>query len=314
MAGASAITIGAFDGVHLGHQALIRAARSAVGDGGKVLVLAFEPHPLRLIRPRDVPGRLSCFPQRQRWLMEAGADDVIALEPTTELLSRSPRDFLDWLCTGHTPGVIVEGADFRFGRNRAGSVETLQQHERIYGYQTVVVGDVEAALGDQSVVRVASSLIRWLVGHGRVRDAALLLGRPYELECDVVHGDGRGGSALGVATANLDHGKYLLPADGIYTGTATDPDGVAYPAAVSVGTKPTFGKHPRVCEAHLVDFGGRVDEYGWKIKLQIHDWMRDQIAFENAELLIEQIHRDIARVKREAGASARGPGVGVAGT
>ncbi|MHC4767165.1 MAG: bifunctional riboflavin kinase/FMN adenylyltransferase [Planctomycetota bacterium] len=314
MAGASAISIGAFDGVHLGHQALIRAARSAVGDGGRVLVLAFEPHPLRLIRPREVPGRLSGFPQRRRWLMETGADDVVALEPTTELLSRSPRDFLDWLCTEHAPGLIVEGADFRFGRGRAGSVETLQQHERIYGYRTVVVGDVETALGDHSRVRVASSLIRWLVGHGRVRDAALLLGRPYELECEVVHGDGRGGSALGVATANLDHGKYLLPADGIYTGTATDPNGVVYPAAVSVGTKPTFGKHPRVCEAHLVDFDGRAHEYGWKIKLEIHDWLRDQIAFDNAELLIEQIHRDIARVKREAGASARRPGVGVAGT
>jgi FAD synthase len=81
-----------------------------------------------------------------------------------------------------------------------------------------------------------------------------------------------------------------------------------------VGTKPTFGKHPRVCEAHLVDFDGRADEYGWKIKLEIHDWLRDQIAFENAELLIEQIHRDIARVKREAGASACRPGMGVAGT
>ena len=191
MAGAGAITIGAFDGVHLGHQALIRAARSAVGDGGRVLVLAFEPHPLRMIRPREVPGRLSSFPQRRRWLMEAGADDVVALEPTTEFLSRSPRDFLDWLCAEHAPGVIVEGADFRFGRDRAGSVETLRQHERIYGYRTVVVGDVEAALGDHSLVRVASSLIRWLVGHGRVRDAALLLGRPYELECEVVHGDGR---------------------------------------------------------------------------------------------------------------------------
>ncbi len=314
MAGAGAITIGAFDGVHLGHQALIRAARSAAGDGGRVLVLAFEPHPLRMIRPREVPGRLSSFPQRRRWLMEAGADDVVALEPTPEFLSRSPRDFLEWLCAEHAPGVIVEGADFRFGRDRAGSVETLRQHERIYGYRTVVVDDVEAALGDHSLVRVASSLIRWLVGHGRVRDAALLLGRPYELECEVVHGDGRGGSALGVATANLDHGRYLLPADGIYTGTATDPDGVACPAAISVGTKPTFGKHPRVCEAHLVDFDGRADEYGWKIKLEIHDWLRDQIAFENADLLVEQIHRDIARVRRETGASARKPPVRVAGT
>ncbi|MHC4082712.1 MAG: riboflavin kinase [Planctomycetota bacterium] len=314
MAGAGAITIGAFDGVHLGHVALVQAARAAVGEGGRVLALAFEPHPLRVIRPREVPALLSNFAQRRRWMMEAGADETAALEPTTELLSRSPRDFLDRLCAEYAPEVIVEGADFRFGRDRAGSVETLQQHERTYGYRTVVVDDVTVALGDHSLVRVASSLIRWLVGHGRVRDAAMLLGRPYELECEVVHGDGRGGSALGVATANLDHGSYLLPADGIYTGTARDVDGRTFPAAVSVGTKPTFGDHPRVCEAHLIDFDGRAGDYGWTIRLQIHDWLRDQIAYENAELLIEQIHRDIARVKREAGAATPKPGVGVAGT
>jgi riboflavin kinase/FMN adenylyltransferase len=314
MENASAISIGAFDGVHLGHAALVRRARSAVGDGGSVTVLAFEPHPLRVIRPRDVPARLSCFQQRRRWLMEAGADDVVALEPTTELLSLSPRSFLDWVSSDYAPDVIVEGPDFRFGRDRAGSVETLRLHERTHGYRAVVVDDVEAALCDRTLVRVASSLIRWLVRRGRVRDAANLLGRPYELECKVVQGDGRGGSALGVATANLDHGRYLLPADGIYAGAATDPDGVAYPAAISVGTKPTFGEHPRVCEAHLVDFKGRPGEYGWTVKLEIHDWLRDQIAYESAELLVEQIHRDIARVKKESGAGARRPGVGVVGS
>jgi riboflavin kinase/FMN adenylyltransferase len=310
---ATAITIGAFDGVHLGHAALIRAARSAVGDGGRVLVLAFEPHPLRLIRPRQAPAQLSNFGQRRNWLMEAGADDVVALEPTTELLSRSPRAFLEGVCSEHAPDAIVEGPDFRFGRDRGGSVDTLRQHERMYGYRTVVVDDVMAALGDQSVVRVASSLIRWLLRHGRVSDAGKLLGRPYELECAVVPGDGRGGSVLGVATANLDHGTYLLPADGIYAGTGTDPDGVTAPAAVSVGTKPTFGEHPRVCEAHLVNFAGRAGEYGWTIKLEIHEWLRDQIAYENAESLIEQIHRDIARVKRESGTSTRRVGAGLAG-
>ena len=145
------------------------------------------------------------------------------------------------------------------------------------------------------------------VGYGN------LLGRPYRLECKVVTGDGRGGAELGVATANLDHGTYLLPADGIYAGIASDPGGTTYAAAISVGTKPTYGENPRVCEAHLVDFDGRAGEYGWTIKLDINDWLRDQIAFESEGLLIEQIHRDIARVKLEADAAPGQPGVAVAG-
>jgi riboflavin kinase/FMN adenylyltransferase len=314
MSAPTAITIGAFDGVHLGHVALIQAARSAVGDEGDVIALAFEPHPLRVVRPRDIPAQLSTFEQRRRWLMQAGADAVVALEPTKELLGRSPRAFLDWLKAEHAPDVIAEGPDFRFGRDRAGNAETLRQHERSHGYRTVIVDNVVAALSDLSVVRVASSLIRWLLRHGRVRDAAHLLGRTYRLECDVVSGDGRGCSELGVATANLDHGGYLLPADGIYTGAATDPDGVTYPAAISVGTKPTFGDNPRVCEAHLLDFEGRTGEYGWTIRLEFHNWLRDQIAYESTGLLIEQIHRDIARVRIESDMTARRPGMGVAGS
>jgi riboflavin kinase/FMN adenylyltransferase len=314
MSGGKAITIGAFDGVHLGHAALIRAARSAAGAQGRVVVLAFEPHPLRVVRPRAAPQRLSNFAQRERWLKEAGADEVVALEPTKELLGRSPQDFLAWMSGEHAPDVIVEGADFRFGHDRAGSIETLRQHEGTFGYRTVVVDEILAPLADMSVVRVASSLIRWLLHRGRVRDAANLLGRSYELECEVVSGDGRGASILGVATANLDHGDYLLPADGIYVGAATDPDGITYPAAISVGTKPTFGENPRVCEAHLLDFGGRSGEYGWTIKLDVHNWLRDQIAYESTELLIEQIHRDIARVREESGTRSRRPGVGVAGS
>jgi riboflavin kinase/FMN adenylyltransferase len=314
MSAPTAISIGAFDGVHLGHASLVRTARSAVGDEGRVVVLAFEPHPLRTIRPGHAPAQLSNFSQRRRWLRDAGADEVVALEPTIDLLSRSPREFLDRVCREHSPEVIVEGPDFRFGRGRSGSVETLRQHERTYGYRTIVIDDVTTALSDHTLVRVASSLARWLVRHGRVRDALALLGRPYELECKVVPGDGRGAAALGVATANLDHGAYLLPADGIYLGAGTDPDGATFPAAVSVGTKPTFGEHPRVCEAHLLGFDGRAGEYGWTITLEIHDWLRDQIAYASAELLIEQIHRDIARVKRASSARAHGSKVEVAGS
>lgn len=295
MSEARAITIGAFDGVHLGHAALIRAARSAVGDGGRVIALTFEPHPLYVLRPQLAPPRLSTLEQRREWLVASGADEVRPLEPTPEFLGQTPREFLEWASGEHRPDVIVEGPDFRFGRDRAGSVETLEQHEKSLGYRTVIVDNVEAILADQSIVRVTSSLVRWLVAKGRVRDAGALLGRPYELRGPVIAGEGRGGAELGVPTANLDHGEGLLPADGIYAGAATAPDGRVCPAAISIGTKPTFGDRPRVCEAHLVGYAGGA-EYGWPMRVEFHDWLRDQLAFASVALLIDQIRRDVDRV------------------
>ncbi len=326
-----AITIGAFDGVHLGHAALLAAARSAAGPRGRVVAITFEPHPLRVLAPARAPARLSSVDQRRRWLTEAGADDVVVLEPTRDLLSQSPQAFLERLAAEHRPDFIVEGSDFRFGRDRAGSVETLRSLGGALRFRAIVPADVHSALTNGTTVRVTSSIIRWLIGHGRVRDAARLLGRPYELVGTVVRGEGRGASELGTATANLDHGDHLLPADGIYSGTAVLSDGTSFPAAISVGTKPTFGAHPRVCEAHLLRYHGKHGQdghgtrsegsararthfarqdasqsdknrsYGWTMGLQFGDWLRDQVAFSSADLLIEQIRRDVRRVEDEAG-------------
>jgi riboflavin kinase/FMN adenylyltransferase len=300
MGTARAITIGAFDGVHLGHASLLAAARRVVGADGEVVAMTFDPHPQSVLRPGAEPARLSTARQRTAWLEHAGADRVLIVEPTTELLAQSPEAFLQRLHDEHRPTHIVEGCDFRFGHRRGGDVATLRANEQRLGYTTVIVDDVQAALTDGSLVRVKSSLVRWLVGHGRVRDAARLLGRPYQLDGTVVGGDSRGGSELGVATANLDADEQLLPADGIYVGAAKAPDGVDYPAAISIGNKPTFGppfgENPRVCEAHLIGYRPTTDEYGWTLRLTIDDWLRDQIAFETVEQLVAQIHRDIAQV------------------
>ncbi len=295
-----AVIIGALDGVHLGHAGLVKAARAAVGAGGTVTAITFDPHPLSVLRPEAAPPRISTFGQRRHWLRAAGADEVEALEPTPALLAQEPRQFVEWLVASYAPQVIVEGHDFRFGRGRAGSVETLRQLEADFKYRTVVVDDVYAPLVDQTMVRVTSTLVRWMLERGRVRDAALLLGHPYVLCGEVIRGDGRGGAELGVPTANLAPGDQLFPADGIYAGRATGPGGERYPAAVSIGTKPTFGHHPRVCEAHLIGFAPRADEYGWKLKIEFHDWVRDQVTFASAGHLVEQLRRDIAAVQ-EAG-------------
>jgi riboflavin kinase / FMN adenylyltransferase len=293
----SALTIGAFDGVHRGHAALVRAARQAAGDAGRVIALSFDPHPLSLLRPEHVPPRLSTFEQRREWLTDLGADDVQRIEPTREFLSQSPEQFIDWLVERYQPSVIVEGPDFRFGRGRAGSIDTLRQHESRCGYRTIVIEPVEVALSDQNIVTASSTITRWLISHGRMQDAARVLGRPYEIRCPVIEGDRRG-RLFGVPTANLGHGEYLLPADGVYAGFAHLPDRggrTSRPrAAISVGTKPTFGDHPRVCEAHLIDYDGPLDHYGWTISLQFHCWLRDQLIYADVNQLREQVERDVA--------------------
>lgn len=295
---ATAITIGNFDGVHLGHAALLQAARNAAGENGRVVALCLHPHPATILRPGKAPPRLSTFEQRQRWLGQAGADEVVEIRPTRDFLSQSPEDFIAAIARQFQPKFIIEGPDFRFGRSRAGSIDTLQQFEPAFQYQTRIVQPVEAALVDQSVVVVSSSMIRWLVSMGRVEDAARLLGRPYELVGTVVRGEQRGRS-IGTPTANLDAGDLLLPADGIYRGTALR-DSREYPAAISVGTKPTFGNHhPRLCEAHLLDFHGGADDYNWPITIRFTHWLRDQLAFSSVDLLIDQLQRDVEQVRAQ---------------
>jgi len=237
--------------------------------------------------------------QRTERLQLLGANEVHPLVPTKELLSQSPREFVKSMVERFNVRHFVEGNDFHFGKGRAGSIDTLRALEGELGHDTIVVPPVEAALADMSIVRASSSLIRWLLGHGRVRDAAMLLGRPYELRCEVVKGDQRG-RAIGFPTANLAHGDMLLPADGIYCGRGTIErnSALSFPAAISIGTKPTFGNHPRTCEAHLVGFDGALDDYGWKIRLEFHDWLRDQLVYPEVEALIEQLHRDVDQVRR----------------
>lgn len=323
---------------------MVRTARSAVGSDGRVVVLLFDPHPISVLRPDATPPRLTYFQQRRNLLLRAGADEVVTLSPTKELLGQEAKDFIRSIVESESPAYIVEGSDFRFGKGRTGSVETLREHERLFGYRTVVIDPVDVPLQNQQIVHVSSTMVRWLLAHGRVEDAQHLLGRPYELECPVIKGDQRG-RTIGMPTANLDHGDLLLPADGIYAGRAiiqprgdglqftvdgldkisalglqsgegnlsskpstesrqwkapnrqptADTLGRVHPAAISIGTKPTFGEHPRVCEAHLIGYDGPLDHYGWTIRLEFHHWLRDQLTYTDLDPLLGQLRRDIDR-------------------
>jgi riboflavin kinase/FMN adenylyltransferase len=306
MSSAAALTIGHFDGVHRGHAALVRAGRVAAdAAGGRVIALTFDPHPAAVLRPGTEPPRLSRFDDRRQWLLDAGADEVVRLEPTPGLLSRSPEEFLQELVEAYRPAAIVEGPDFRFGRGRSGSLDSMRRFsERLgaRGFRVIEVPTLESALADHSLVRISSSMIRWLLQRGRVDDARRLLGRPYDLRGGVMPGDRRG-REMGFPTANIDAGDLLLPADGIYAGAARLPDGRTFPAAISIGTKPTFGARPRAFEAHLPGYDGPVDEYHWSIAIAFHHWLRDQMRFDDAESLRAQISRDVARVQALAGSA-----------
>jgi riboflavin kinase/FMN adenylyltransferase len=290
------ISIGNFDGVHLGHQALLGRARELAGSG-QVVAVTFEPHPAAILRPNAAIPRLSDASDRRELLLEAGADEVRELEPTAELLDLDADAFIRRLQSDCPFGAIVEGDDFRFARKRSAGIDTLRALGSTRGFKVEALEDQMVDLEDHSRVRVCSSLIRWLVAEGRVVDAATALGRPYQLVGTVISGDKRG-RTIGFPTANLDVGEQLLPADGVYAGWAERPDGTRCIAAVSVGSKPTFGSHRRIAEVHLIGHDGPVDDYGWKLKVDLHRWLRDQTRFDSVEDLLRRIRLDCAESER----------------
>ena len=259
--------------------------------------LTFDPHPAAVLRPGQEPSRLTTLTRKTQLLKDAGADEVIVLAPTTQLLSLSPEQFIEQLVERHAPATVVEGPDFRFGKARAGDVKMLGELGPRYGYETIIVDDAEVELCDHTLAPLSSSLIRWLLRHGRVADVARCLGRPYELSAAVVRGDQRG-RTIDVPTANLDPAALVgraLPGDGVYAGEVMLPDGNARPAAVSVGVKPTFAGRARVIEAHVLDYHG--DLYDQTITVRWTRWLREQQQFPSAALLKAQLRRDVEQVR-----------------
>lgn len=295
MPGRTVITIGNFDGVHLGHQALFRAAADAAGPRGRVVAMAFDPHPATVLRSQAVPPRLTTIAQRTRLAIEAGVDELIPLAPTRELLATSPEEFIAAVVQQHRPNILVEGPDFRFGRGRKGDVRLLTRFGAEHGFQVIVIPPAQGVLEDQSIVTVSSSLVRWLLEHGRVEDVRRLLGRPYEIRGMVVAGDKRG-RQLGVPTANVAV-ETMQPGDGVYFGHATAPDGAWHAAAINVGLRPTFGEGRRACEVHLLDVELPLDEYGWDCAVRFEGFLRNELRFDGTTAVKQQIGRDINRTR-----------------
>ncbi|MEM6459001.1 MAG: bifunctional riboflavin kinase/FMN adenylyltransferase [Planctomycetota bacterium] len=300
------LTLGNFDGPHVGHRAILRRCRQlAEPAGASVVAVTFDPPPVRVLRPGSEPPRITTIEERTARLRDAGADAVEVLSVTPQLLGKSAEDFVAGLVERFAPVAIIEGPDFRFGHRRAGDMDLMAQLGKQHGFAAEVVPRVEAALHDQTVQPVSSSLVRWLVGRGRVEDAATCLGRPFALTAEVVKGEQRG-RTIGVPTANLDPdtlAPMIVPADGVYAAWAAveprqtgEPD--ARPAAVSIGVKPTFGNKLLTVEAHLIDADDGPDLYGRRLTLRFARWLRDQYPFPGVEALRAQLGRDIDTARR----------------
>lgn len=292
------ITIGNFDGVHSGHAALLGEARQAASRlGASLVALAFYPSPRAVLKPGSEPDLLTSWDRRRALLLEAGADEVDRLDPASGVLGLPPEAFIDSLASRWEIAAFVEGPDFRFGAKRAGDVGTLRRIGSARGFEAIVVEPHEVALTDLTLVPASSTVARWLIAHGRMRDAAIVLGRPHRIEGLVVRGDRRG-RELGMPTANLETG-ILPPRDGVYSAIATTTGGKRVAAALSVGTKPMFEGGERTVEAHLVGWSPErgMDEYGWPLTLDVVSFERDQMRFESVDALVSQMWRDVERIK-----------------
>ena len=307
--GPTVVTVGMFDGVHLGHRALLdRVAAEAAARGVPAAAVTFDRHPLAVLRPGSEPPLLTTLDRKVELLGEAGVEVVLVLAFTPELSQVGAEAFAaDVLFDGLGARAVVVGENFRFGHKAAGDPDLLADLGRPRGIEVVAVG--LHANGGQVV---SSTRVRAELAAGDVAAAAASLGRPHAVEGVVVAGNRRGGPVLGMPTANLDlPAGIAIPADGVYAGHLTDelPEGsgepqggapvgrpVARPAAVSVGTNPPFGSERRRVEAHVLDFDG--DLYGHRVSVGFAHRLRGQAVFADVEELAAQMHADVDQARR----------------
>jgi riboflavin kinase / FMN adenylyltransferase len=294
------VTIGAYDGVHLGHQAVLRLVRELAGARGfEAALVTFDRHPAEVVRPESAPRLLTTLDQRLELLDATGDLDLCWVLTFDEARSKeAAEDFVrEVLVDGIGARLVVVGADFHFGHRRGGNVPLLERMGAELGFEVLGLGLV-AVEGDATAVPYSSTRIRELLAKGDVAEAARLLGRPHEVRGVVERGDQRGAEHLGMPTANLTVPERIcLPADGVYAGTFVAEDGVERPAAISVGTRPTFYDDGDVLvEAYVLDFDG--DLYGQRVKVRFREWVRGQERFDSTEALVEQMNADVEATRR----------------
>ncbi|BDZ47688.1 bifunctional riboflavin kinase/FAD synthetase [Naasia aerilata] len=299
----SAVTIGKFDGVHAGHRAVLAELIGAAERRSLVpVVVTFDRNPLAVLRPELCPENLVSLPQKLELLGEVGVAATVVLEFDRRLADWTPEEFVQKVLVDALQArLVLVGADFRFGAKGAGTVETLRELGARSGFEVQVVGDV---LADGA--RASSSRIRALLDQGNVEGATELLGRAPCVRGEVVHGLRRG-RELGYPTANLAaESEGLAPGDGVYAGWLTDrsaPGRPRYPAAISVGTNPTFGDVAlKQVEAYVLDED--LDLYGHTVEVEFQHRLRGMVAYAGVGPLIEQMGLDVAQARAVLGPQA----------
>lgn len=286
----SAVTIGNFDGVHLGHREIFRRVKAAAAAiGGNSVIVTFAPHPMKVLAPEKSPLLINTYAEKELLIEVSGIDYLVVIPFTKEFAATTASEFARDVLVGKI-GMkrLIIGYDYAFGRNREGNAEFLRQAGRELGFEVEVL----EPLGNGATV-YSSSLIRAMIAEGRVAEVVSLLGRHYSLAGKVVHGHSRG-RGLGFPTANLETEKELVPRNGVYA-VKVRIDETVWDGACNIGDNPTFGDAGRSIEIFLFDFEG--DLYGREMRVYFVERLRDERKFADADFLVRQIAEDVARCR-----------------
>ena len=300
------LTIGNFDGVHLGHQQILTAAvRIASQRKTQLVAMIFDPHPLAILNPQKAPGILTPLQFKKHLLAELKVDCLFIQKSTPDLLALPPAAYVErFIVEAIQPGIVVEGESFNFGSGRAGNVQLLQKLGAENGFEVSVIDCRSVKLSTGQPVKVSSTVIRNLLSVGSVADAAVALGRPYRLLGRVVRGHGKG-KRLGFPTLNLQPLNQLVPAEGVYAGRVEIGDSVEYvcsanekiPAVFSIGRAQTLAdNYPLLIEAHILT-GGIGDLYGKWLAMDFIKRIRSQQKFGSEKELSLQVAKDCKKAK-----------------
>ena len=284
------IALGNFDGVHIGHQTILRAAIDrAQATGGSALAVTFDPLPAKVLNPNRAPRLIMTPEDKHESLRSFGLHGVIVLTFSRELSMLPAEEFVrDYLRRRIGACVVVVGHNVSFGHARAGNADVMQRLGRELGFETTVVGPIE-----RDGIAVSSTQVRQLIGAGEMKRTAALLGRPHFLRGPVVRGRERG-RTIGFPTANIQSRTECLPPDGVYATRVVLEEG-SYQSITNIGMRPTFGEPERTIEAHIFNFNR--DIYGREVKLQIAARIRPERKFDSAQALATQIASDLQRAK-----------------
>ncbi|NNG01626.1 MAG: bifunctional riboflavin kinase/FAD synthetase [Desulfobacteraceae bacterium] len=284
------ITIGNFDGVHIGHQALFHEViEKADSLKGTSVALTFDPHPIRVLAQNNHPPLITLLEQKTELIAKSGIDVLVCVPFTPEFASLTAKTFIeDILVQRIGMKVIVVGQDYTFGKNREGNVTLLKEYAGKLGFELIVPHWILAKSTTDG--RISSTGIRQLVTDGRMGAASRMLGRDYQIRGSVTTGRNRGAKLLGFPTANITLQDELCPKRGIYAVTVEFEENI-YPAVANIGFSPTFDDHLFTVEVHILDFNR--DIYNKKIRINFVERLRDEIKFANVEELADQIRKDI---------------------